>query len=84
MSFQMMWYDPNPDKSSIQKITEGVECFRQEFRFYPRICRTAKSCLEKLGLRGGESLKIESPLYGSGIELKPSADLDKDHFLLIY
>lgn len=81
MSCEMVWYDPDPNKTPIQKITEGAERFRRKFGIYPRKCLVAKACLERLG-RG--NLPIESPLYGDGIELKPSADLDNDHFLLIY
>lgn len=81
---RMIWYDPDPKKPFVQKVTEGIERFVRKFGDIPRYCVVSESFLGSLGLQKGEQLAIESPLYKFKIELTFSADLDKNSFLLIY
>jgi hypothetical protein len=47
MNIGMLWYDNDPKKSTVQKISEAVEYYEKKYGLKPRICEVNAGVFSK-------------------------------------
>jgi hypothetical protein len=72
MQTGLLWYDPEPDRTTVVKVTAAAVCFEEKFGLTPDTCY-----VNDRSLKDGE---LTIPFHEGKLRLVPANNVLVDHF----